>query len=217
MRINFFTLIGLTTFFFLFNNVVWSKNNDKKNNPSIELKKSKKQTRKTTPTKITSDKIDIKQKTQSVNFIGNVVVVKDDSSMLSDSMEVIYFQKNNQSQNNKLNKKSDLKKLNNEDKLKQKTEIEKIISKTKVKIFSDEFIAVGNSGYFDVKNNFFVLEGDVMVNNGISIARGDKFIHNLDNKKSSFVGIEKKKNNQDFVKDSRVTVILGDDVKEFKK
>jgi lipopolysaccharide export system protein LptA len=44
-------------------------------------------------TRIRSDIIDIKQKSQKIDFIGNVVVEREDTSLLANKMEVFYVDK----------------------------------------------------------------------------------------------------------------------------
>lgn len=150
------------------------------------------------PTMIRSDIIDIKRKSQTINFLNNVVVERGDSSLLAQRMKVIYDEKK--------------KGVNDE-----KPSIKRIEAADNVKIFSEEFVASGDSGYYDPENNTFVLEKNVVVNNGTSIANGDKFIYNLVTKKGQFVG---KKNEPSIVEnngDKRVIVIIGNDIKKQQK
>lgn len=122
--------------------------------------------------------------------------------MLSQKMTILYDE--NKSKNNK----DDAAQSSN------KSSIKKIYTDEKVKIFSEDFVATGDSGYYDPREDVFVLEKNVMVNNGVSIAKGDKFVHHISSKKSNFVG-QKEEGTSDV--DKRVVVILGDDAKEFKK
>ncbi len=161
--------------------------------------------------------MDIKRKSQTVNFIGNVVIEKEDSSLLSNRMTVLYEEKKDQ-QNGSTKDADDSveesKQQNSATAVKKTSGIRRIYSDEKMKIFTDEFVATGDSGYYDPKEDLFVLEKNVMVNNGVSVAKGDKFIHHISTKKSNFVG------QKDMVKegvDNRVVVILGDDAKEFKQ
>lgn len=154
------------------------------------------------PTKIRSDIIDIKRKSQAVNFIGNVVIEKEDSSFLSQKMTILYDE----------NKENNAK--TSTEKAAKQSSIKKVYTDEKVKIFSDEFVATGDSGYYDPKEDIFVLEKNVVVNNGTSLAKGDKFIHHISTKKSNFVG---EKEDKAIDVDKRVVVIIGDDAKEFKK
>ena len=165
------------------------------------------------PTRIRSDLIDIKRKSQIIDFIGNVVVEKGDSSMLSQKMTVFYDEAN--------------KKSNSSDRTKDKAKdssIKRIEAKDSVKIFSEEFVAVGDSGYYDPKENIFVLEDNVKVNNGTSIASGDKFVYSLETKKGNFVGKKResliggnKTISDEVPTDKRVVVIIGDDYKDNSK
>ncbi len=186
----------------------------------VELKeKSAPKSSKTSPTKIRSDIIDIKRKSEQVNFIGNVVVEKDDSSFLSNKMTILYAEKKEKKlekqKSEETSEEGAEKKIEqNREPNKNKSVIKRVYTNEKVRIFSDEFTAVGDKGYYDPEQDIFVLEKNVMVNNGVSVARGDKFIHHIATKKSYFVG-DQKEHPVGF--DKRVTVILGDDAKEFKK
>ena len=85
--------------------------------------------------------------------------------------------------------------------------IKRIEAKDNVKIFNDEFLATGKSGFYDPKADNFILEEDVVINQGTSVATGEKFIYNLTTKKGNLVG----------QKNDRVIVIINDaDVKESK-
>lgn len=150
---------------------------------------------KNSPTRIRSDVIDIKRKSEEVNFIKNVVVEKDDDSLLADRMTVLYFEKQADG---------------------KKSRIKRIDAKDNVKIFSDEFVGSGDFGYYEPDQNIFVLEKNVIINNGSSIASGDKFVYSLNTKKGKFLGKKDESSIED-KGDSRVMVILGSDSKEIKK
>jgi lipopolysaccharide transport protein LptA len=151
------------------------------------------------PTRIRSDIIDIKRKSQTINFFSNVVVEKDDSSLLADKMVVFY------------NEKKDQDSQNNDEK---KGSIKRIEARENVRIFSEEFIASGSYGYYDPKKNIFVLEKNVIVNNGTSIASGDKFIYNLQTKKGNFVGPKDETSITGNGGDKRVVVVIGNDLED---
>ena len=140
--------------------------------------------------------MDIKRKSQIINFINNVVVEKDDSSLLAQRMVVVYEEKKEPG---------------------AKSQIKRIDAKEDVKIFSEEFIASGDTGYYEPAQSIFVLEKNVIVNNGTSIASGDKFIYNTITKRGHFVG---KKNETSIAgnanSDKRVVVIIGNDLKDSK-
>ncbi len=180
------------------------------------VKKSVAKPAKEAPTKIRSDIIDIKRKSQAVNFIGNVVIEKEDSTLLSQKMTVLYDESKENKKNTEAVEDTEEKtsEENSAPKPEKQSSIKKIYTDEKVKIFSDEFVATGDSGYYDPKEDTFVLEKNVVVNNGVSIAKGDKFIHHISTKKSNFVG---QKEDKTLDEDKRVVVILGDDAKEFKK
>ena len=159
------------------------------------------------PTRIRSDIIDIKRKSRIIKFINNVVVEKDDSSLLSDEMIVIYDEDN--SANDDANKSA----------AGNGTTIKRIDATGNVKIFSEEFIASGDYGHYDPKRDVFILEKNVIVNNGTSIASGNKFIYNIQTKQSNFVGVkdETSINEKNGSVDKRITVIIGNELKDSKK
>ncbi len=134
-----------------------------------------------------------------MTFTGNVVVEKDDSSLLAQKMKVIYTENANPKAGQK------------------KNEIERIDAEENVKIFSEEFIGSGDLGHFEPKNNLFILEKNVIVNNGTSIASGDKFNYNTVTKKGHFVGRKDETSIQGNGGDKRVVVVIGNDIKKDKK
>jgi lipopolysaccharide transport protein LptA len=154
-------------------------------------------------TRIRSDIIDIKQKSQKIDFIGNVVVEREDTSLLANKMEVFYLDK-----------------VSNKNASKNNSNIKEIKAFGNVKMFNDEFVASSDLANFYPDKNIFILEKNVIVNNGTSILNGDKFIYDLKTKKGNFIGQRTNnvidKNNAKSV-DDRVTVIIGDDIKEQKK
>lgn len=167
----------------------YANNNSKKNKSQIKIK---------------AEIFDIKQNNQKIDLINNVIIEKDDISLLSDKMEIIY---------------QDIKKndLNNSSKIKE------IKAINNVKMFNSEFVASSQIGIYDPKKNIFILKKNVIVNSGTSIATGEEFIYDLNIKKGFFSGNKKTTSNslgQDKI-DDRVTVIIGSDineqVKNFKK
>lgn len=146
--------------------------------------------------RIRSDIIDIKRKSEKINFLRNVVVERDDSSLLADKMTVLYYEKNSGA---------------------QKSQIKKIEAHDNVKIFSEEFVGSGDYGFYDPIKNIFALEKNVIVNNGASIASGDKFVYDLITKKGRFLGKKDETSISGNGGDKRVTVILGEDAKQIQK
>ena len=210
---------------FFFYNSSQANSKDKKNSSSD----------KNIPTRIRSDIIDIKRKSQTIDFIGNVVVEKGDDSMLSQKMTVFYDQPKKDKKpaesveagESQGTVKSEEVKSEENTALPKGSSIKRIDAKENVKIFSQEFIATGDSGYYDPKESVFILEKNVIVNNGTSIASGDKFVYNLKTKKSNFVGEKKEagisagKASEKIIsedgKDKRVIVVIGNDLKKQKK
>ncbi len=142
------------------------------------------------PTRIRSDIMDIKRKSQAITFTNNVVVEKDDSSLLAQKMIVLY---------------DDKKKDGSE------SSIRRIDATDNVKIFSEEFVASGDYGFYEPAKSIFVLEKNVIVNNGTSIASGDKFVYDTQTKRGNFVG---KKNETSIAGnggDKRVIIVIGND------
>ncbi len=128
----------------------------------------------------------------------NVVVEKDDSSLLAQKMTVLYEESKAAPDS-------------------KKSKIKRIEAKENVKIFSEEFVGSGDSGFYDPQQNTFVLEKNVIVNNGTSIASGDKFFYDLTTKKGRFLGKKDETSIAGNGGDKRVVVILGSDAGEIKK
>lgn len=172
-------------------------------------------------TRIRSDIIDIKQKSQKIDFIDNVVVEKDDVSLLANRMSVYYLDKKfaDKEQTQFTSSKND-----------KSSNIKEIKAFGNVRMFSDSFVASSNNANYDPNQNIFILQDDVIVNNGSSVLKGDKFIYNLITKKGDFVGknsvsgaltaIEndnKPNRNTNYSPDNRVTVIIGNDIEQQKE
>jgi lipopolysaccharide export system protein LptA len=135
------------------------------------------------PTKVRSNIIDIKKNLHVIDFIGNVIVEKDQDSILADKM-ILFYQENKS------------------DNQTTKSKIEKIEASDNVKFFSKDYVATSKNGYYNPDQDLLTLENDVVVNNGTSIAKGNKFIYNFKTKKGNLT-------EQDRVK--RATVIIGND------
>lgn len=138
--------------------------------------------------KIRSEIIDIKRKLQRIEFKKNVIVESGDSSLLADRMYVLYLEGSSKGQGS----------------------VQKIIANDNVKIFAQDFTATGKKGHYDPKQDVFVLEEDVIVNNGLSIASGEYFLYDLKNEKGIFIGQKNVEQINDN-KDNRVKVIINSD------
>lgn len=211
-------------FLFLFLGIILSPYQQAKSESGKSKTVSSKKT-KEAPTKIRSDIMDIKRKSQTIDFLGHVVVEKEDSSMLANKMTVLYEEESAEKKpkNPDTSKAEDfLVKKETTSVKKQSSSIKRIDAKENVKIFSEEFIATGDTGYYDPSANIFVLEKNVMVNNGISIASGNKFIYDIATKKGNFVGFKdevtiNKTEIKGYEKDKRVVVVIGNDVQDQRK
>ncbi|MFT6076962.1 MAG: lipopolysaccharide transport protein LptA [Rickettsiales bacterium] len=138
-------------------------------------------------TKVTSDFIDIKRPSEIISLTGNVIVERQDASMIADSAQIHY----------------------DESKKGQDEAIRKIEATGNVKMFNGEFVATGNKGFYISKDNKFIIQEDVVFNDGGSVSRGDKFIYDVKTKKGNLVGAKKTPG-----KDGRVIVIINDDAKK---
>ena len=151
-------------------------------------------------TKISANFIEINRRIGNIILTGNVVIDDGESSLLSEKMTIIFEKKTAENKNGK---------------------IKKIFSDKKIKIFNQETTAVGDSGYYDPVNSIFVLENNVNVNNGISVASGKKFIYNLITKKRDLTGGDTLKSNNNIpsskpnkTNNERVTIIIGETIKD---
>jgi len=142
--------------------------------------------------KIKSKIIDIKRKSQTIYFIDNVSVESGDSSLIADRMKVIYEEDSSNSDSN----------------------IKRIDAFDNVKIFANDFVATAKKGHYDPRQDVFILQEEVVVNNGMSIASGEHFLYDLKNEKGIFIGQKNKTNiaSDKLQKDGRVQVIINQDL-----
>ncbi len=99
----------------------------------------------------------------------------------------------------------------------KQSSIQKIEARENVRIFSEDFIASGDFGYYEPKKDSFTLEKNVIVNNGTSIASGDKFLYDLKTKKGVFIGRKDETSITGNGGDKRVIVVIGNDLQSKKK
>jgi len=128
---------------------------------------------------IKSDQIIITQDQDKISFKDNVVITKDDVVMLSNLMLVSYH-----------NDKQNIKDIN-------------LLGR--VKILNDEFTASGNKGSYNIKKEELTLHENVIFNNGLSLANGEKFIYNFKTRKFSLIS------NQNNDKDKVLIIIKEND------
>lgn len=161
---------------------VWAKNTQTKKSPE-------------TPIIIRSNFITIKQKSQQVKFLQNVIVEQDDNSLFANEMVVDYLENTN-----------------------NKREIHLITANKNVKLFNKNITATSDFGIYDPKKQLITLQNNVLVNDGKSIIAGNKFIYDLTTKTGKFSNqkplTKSKTNTPEEPLDNRVTVIIGDNPQE---
>ena len=147
------------------------------------------------PIIIRSDFITIKQKSQQVKFLQNVIVEQDDNSLFANEMVVDYLENTN-----------------------NKREIHLITANKNVKLFNKNITATSDFGIYDPKKQLITLQNNVLVNDGKSIIAGNKFIYDLTTKTGKFSNqkplTKSKTNTPEEPLDNRVTVIIGDNPQE---
>ena len=162
-------------------------------------------------TQIKSNFIDVKRASEIIYFYGDVIIERQDVSILADKMVVYY------DSDSKNSSKDQFAQLKSKDSLSNSGAIKRIEAEDNVKIFNGEFVATGKHGIYNPKQNNFILKEDVILNKGSSVAKGQKFVYNTITKKSYLVGKKdvnednkKKQKNADQNIDNRVTVIIDD-------
>lgn len=93
-----------------------------------------------------------------------------------------------------------------------KNEIKNIKAQQDVKIFASNFVATSEEGYYNPNESIFILEKDVIVNNGNSIGVGNKFIYSLKTKQGEF--ITKGSTNPLTKNDNRVSITIDNEKKD---
>jgi len=163
---------------------------------------------------INSKIIELHRLQSRIDFIGNVIVEREDTSFLADKMIVYY----NQEKSDKI-----LVKERNHGKKGGESSIKKIDALNNVKIFQEDFVATGDIGSYDPKAGIFTVEQNVTFNSGTSVANGDKFIYDVNTKKGYLTGkknyISKEKSDEEIkqLKDGRVIVIIDENDELIKK
>lgn len=191
---------------------------------TVYAKNISKKNKKYSTVVIKSDIIDIKKKDQNIEFIDNVIIEKDDSSLLANKMILFYEENKTNTKNEedlpeygeqKISTDQDNQINNDTSSNKKYSLIKKIEAYDKVKLFSDSYSASSDYGFFDPKNNSFILEKNVIVNNGSSTASGEKFIFDLKTKKGNLIG-SKDTSNDVIKKDKRVIIIIDEELEQKK-
>lgn len=123
-----------------------------------------------------------------MEFNNNAIIESGDSSILADKM-IIFF----------------------DEKAKDKSQsLKRVEAIGNVKIFNQEFVVTGKNGFYNPADKSFTVENEVILNNGTSIAKGEKFIYNLNTKKGFLVGAKNQKSLMKKEENSRVMVIINE-------
>ena len=131
------------------------------------------------PMDIVAEKVILERNKQEITFIKKVVAKQDKFTLYADKMIVNYIENKN-----------------------KKTEIKNIKAINNVKFTTDEIIATGDNGYYNLDNNTIILKNNVkIIENGITLLANEFKYFTLTGKTE----IEGKKDSDD-----RVTIILDD-------
>jgi lipopolysaccharide export system protein LptA len=117
------------------------------------------------PVEITSDTLEIEQDNQQAIFKGNVEAVQSNIEIKSDEMLVHY-----KSGKNKIGK--------------SENSVSKVETVGNVKLKTPKETASSNKGVFDVDKKIITLLGNVSLQSGKNIVKGEKFVYNLQTGKS---------------------------------
>ena len=129
------------------------------------------------PMDIVAEKVILERNKQEITFIKKVVAKQDKFTLYADKMIVNYIENKN-----------------------KKTEIKNIKAINNVKFTTDEIIATGDNGYYNLDNNTIILKNNVkIIENGITLLANEFKYLTLTGKTE----IEGKKDSDD-----RVTIIL---------
>jgi lipopolysaccharide export system protein LptA len=213
-----FCLIFLQKFAF----AVESKNNNGKKSLSQNIS-------------ITADHFYLRKKEANLDFVGNVTIAREEVVMKSSKMLAIFSKESvdktasgqqkeaNEGQNSegKGGQKQNDKKHSGKTK-KYTPKLLKIISNVPIKIFTNDSVISADRGYYNHLEKQFILEGNVLLNNGTSVVSGNKFIYDLATKKgrllSQFLLEDNKNKNlkinskEDSKIQKRAVVIINDEI-----
>lgn len=137
-------------------------------------------------TKIKSKTIHVKRKSGKIELFDDVIIENDDTSILANKAIVMYVENIS------------------------KISLKDVTVSGNVKIFNEEFVATGDNGTYDPKDESFTINENVIFNDGTSIAKGNKFIYNLRSKRGFLVADPKKINK---LENKRVILIINESVK----
>ncbi len=183
-------------------NISESKPYAKAFDQSAVTKEAIKTNQKISQIKINANQIEVKRKSEVINFNGNVVVEKEETTILADYMRVFYDEKETNKSttaaptldnNGSSAKVSDQSKITKDDLKRESSGIKnsslkRIEAQGRVKIFDQDMVGMGDEGIYDPISETMTLEKNVTINGGTSGGKGEKFVYNLKTKKGNFIG-----------------------------
>ncbi len=153
---------------------------------SAELKDNNNKKSSSQNINITADYFHLRKKEANLDFIGNVTIAREEVVMKSRKMLAI-FSKEPADKTVSGQQKQNSGKQNNErhgSKTNKNTpKLLKIISNVPIKIFTNDSVISADRGYYNHLEKQFILEKNVLLNNGTSVVSGNKFIYDLATKK----------------------------------
>lgn len=162
---------------------------------------------------ITADYFHLRKKEANLDFIGNVTIAREEVVMKSSKMLAV-FSKESVDETVSSQQKKNSEKQNNERRgsktNKNTPKLLKIISNVPIKIFTNDSVISADRGYYNHLEKQFILERNVLLNNGTSVVSGNKFTYDLATKKgrllSQFLPEDNKNQNPkiDHKEDSKI-------------
>lgn len=125
------------------------------------------------PIKIDADRLDVFDKESKAIFAGNVVAVQGDSTVKCSSLEVYYEQQGKPGQSAEAPKERSTTPLPSD------SAIRRIECSGPVTIVSKTQVATGDHATFDRVNNRVLLSGNVALNDGPNVTKGQRIVYDL--------------------------------------
>ena len=125
------------------------------------------------PIKIDADRLDVFDKESKAVFAGNVVAVQGDSTVKCSNLEVYYEQQNKTGQADGAPKERSATPLPSD------SAIRRIECAGPVTIVSKTQVATGDHATFDRVNNRVLLTGNVALNDGPNVTKGQRIVYDL--------------------------------------